>query len=69
MEYIWMASDVDKYELPIAIAGSAQELARLINSTETTVRSLECKRRKGLIRNAQKYRIYRYEFEEKEHKE
>ena len=59
MKYIWLATDISKYELPIAVANSASMLAHMINTSETTVRSLECKRRKGNISYAQKYTIFR----------
>lgn len=34
---IWLAVTADKYELPVATAGSARELARIMRTTETNI--------------------------------
>ena len=44
--YIWMQVSNDKYEFPLALADTAKDLARLIGSTESAVRSGECHWRK-----------------------
>lgn len=36
---LWMKVTKDKYELPIAVAGSAAELARMVGKTQNAIRS------------------------------
>lgn len=35
--YVWMAVTPDEYELPIAVADSALELAQMMGTTETAI--------------------------------
>ena len=39
MAYVWLKVTKDKYELPVAVAESAAELARICGTTENYVRS------------------------------
>lgn len=36
---IWIKVELDEYELPVAVAGSAAELARICGEKETTIRA------------------------------
>lgn len=47
--YIWMVVSDDKYEFPLVMADTAKELAELIGTTETSVRSNYCHYLKGDI--------------------
>lgn len=44
---IWMAVTPDELELPIATGRTAGELAKTLQVTVSTVRTLECRRRQG----------------------
>ena len=48
-EYVWVAYGKDRAKLPIAVADTAAELARLVGTTRNTVESLASKYRKGRI--------------------
>ena len=39
MKYIWLLVDLDYYELPLAVANSASELARICGVTTSTIHS------------------------------
>lgn len=39
MEKLYMRTTTDKYELPIAVAGSAGELAKMLGTTQASVLS------------------------------
>ena len=60
---IWMATTVDELELPICVAGSSSELARMLGLTKGTVASYESKRRNGnfLFGKKAKYKIFKIE--------
>ena len=36
-QYIWMKVTRDKYELPVAVANTASELARIVGTTKNAV--------------------------------
>lgn len=44
---IWMKVTKDKYELPVAVAESIPELARLTGQSEKSLYSIFCRKRKG----------------------
>lgn len=39
-EYIWMKITTDEYELPMAVAGTCEELAELLGITKNTIQSM-----------------------------
>lgn len=39
---VWMKVTKDKYELPVAVAESSVELARIVNTTPNSIRSSIC---------------------------
>lgn len=46
-KYYWLAVTADKYELPIAVADTAGELAQLMGTTENNIRSAIAKNKNG----------------------
>lgn len=46
-KYIYIRTDCTKYDLPIAIADSAKELAKMLGTTSKCVSSSISHRRKG----------------------
>lgn len=51
MIHIWMMVTQDEYELPLAIADSSDELARICGTSANSIRSTVAKARKGIIKN------------------
>ena len=37
--YLWMKVTSDEYELPVAVADTAKELAKIVGTTENTINS------------------------------
>lgn len=56
MKHIWLAVTPDKYELPIAHARTAGELANIMGVKESTILSMECRYRNGITHNKRKYK-------------
>ena len=54
---VWIAVSSDEYELPIAIADKAWELAAIMRTTTSIVRSYDVKYRKGEIKKARFLRV------------
>lgn len=48
---IWMRVTADEYELPIAVASSARELADMLGVTENNIQSQWCKIKSGIIKH------------------
>lgn len=44
---LWVKTTLDKYELPVAVADSAKELAEMVGSTQNSVLSSVSKGRRG----------------------
>lgn len=44
---LWMSVTPDKYELPIAVAGSAYELATLMKTTKTNIKTKKSRQLSG----------------------
>ena len=44
---LWLEVTPDEYELPLAVADSVQELARLRGKRAGTIKACVCKREKG----------------------
>ena len=55
---VWLMVEKDKYELPLAVANSAEELAKITGSTEGSIRSFVSKYDNGKIKFS-KYRRVR----------
>ena len=51
MVYIWMKVTQDEFELPLAIADSSTELARICGTSANSIKSTVAKARKGIIKN------------------
>lgn len=54
-EVIWMEVTSDKYELPVAVADSAEELAKMSGVKRTSIIEQLCRYRHGLYKQC-KYR-------------
>ena len=59
----WMEISNDQYELPIAVANSAPELARIVVVKAQTIWQHECRAGKGKLK---RQRFVRVEVEEEE---
>ena len=55
----------DKYELPLAVATSAEELARMTGANANTIRAAVCHYEKGRVKNSV-YKRVRIEDEEEQ---
>ena len=64
MKKLWMAVTPDKYELPIAVADTGKELAKILGVTESNICHLWNRKRKSDRRC--KYYIYRIEVEDED---
>lgn len=53
-KYLWIAVDIDEYELPLAVADSAEELGRMFGVTKTTIFNAVGKNLNGKL-NGRKY--------------
>ncbi|MBE5957725.1 MAG: hypothetical protein E7254_02535 [Lachnospiraceae bacterium] len=47
---VWMKIEKDKYELPVAVANTAQELANICGTNVHSVMSIVSKTKKGIIK-------------------
>lgn len=52
MQKVWMRITRDKYELPLAIADSAEELAEICNVERSTVASMASSYEKGKLKTS-----------------
>ena len=59
-KYYWLCVEADEYELPLAVADTAKELADRLGITETTVYNCVMRRRGGR-ENGYKYMKVRRE--------
>lgn len=48
---IWMKVTQDEFELPLAVADSSYELAKMCGTTANNVRSTVAKAKSGIIKN------------------
>lgn len=55
--WVYMMVTLDEYQLPLAIADSATELARLVNANIKTVTSSASHVKSGKIKNSRFYRV------------
>lgn len=60
---IWMMVTSDKFELPVAVADSAGELARMVSCTENNIYSSYSHYKRGVHKRS---RFIKVEFEEDE---
>ncbi|MBQ1570286.1 MAG: hypothetical protein IIZ78_04095 [Clostridiales bacterium] len=56
-QMIWMMVTTDKYELPMAVADSAGELARKCGCTENNIYSTVCHYEHGKLKTAKFRRV------------
>ncbi len=54
---IWMLVTRDEYELPLAVANSAEELARITGKSANTIKSSAGKYKKGLLKTCSYRRV------------
>ena len=54
---VWMEVTRDKYELPIYIADSSSELARITGAKRTVIDSIASKYKHGVIKRARYHRV------------
>ena len=47
MSYVWMQITHDEFELPVAVANTAQELADIVGTTKNNVQSATAHVRRG----------------------
>lgn len=55
--FVYMMVSKDKYQLPLAIADSASELARMVGKSSNTTRSAASHAKAGKIKNSIFYRV------------
>ena len=53
-KFYWMCVEIDEYELPLAVADTAKELAKMLGITENTVLNCVMRGRSGR-QNGYKY--------------
>lgn len=51
MSIVWMKVSKDRLELPLAIADTAGELAKICNTSPGCIMSIVSKSKKGIIKN------------------
>lgn len=56
-DYIWLAVDADAYELPIAVADTAEELANILGVTRNTVLVTALRGHNGAISGRRIYKL------------
>ena len=49
---VWMEVTKDRYELPVAVADSIKELARIVGVSRDNIKSSASKRRRGLLKRS-----------------
>ena len=49
LKYFWLCVDTDEYELPIAVAETARELAEMVGSTKHNVEMFASRQSNGMI--------------------
>lgn len=57
-EYVYMAVSNDKFQLPVAVADSAQELAEKMGVTTGTIYSSICHLKSGTTKNSLYHKVY-----------
>lgn len=55
--FVWMKVTRDKYELPIAVADSASELAKMCGVSEQSVLSAICRKKAGKLKKTTYFKI------------
>lgn len=56
--YVYMAVTVDEYELPVAIADTIVALAKMMNTTDTAIRSSLYQEKIGRIKKARYKKVW-----------
>ena len=52
MSRLWLEVTRDKYELPVAVADSIKELARIVGVSRDNIKSSASKHRRGLVKRS-----------------
>ena len=60
-KYLWLAVEADEYELPLAVADSARELAIYCNSTKHNIETLSYRDYNGRISGRKIIRVLKDE--------
>lgn len=55
--YVYMMVTLDKYQLPLAVADSATELAQIVGANVSTIRTSASHIKSGKIKNSRFYRV------------
>lgn len=66
---LWMAVIADKYELPMAVAGNATELGKMLGYKGNMVSKMYCMHRKGIYSKWTKYKIVKVKINERKIKD
>lgn len=61
---LWVAVTADEYELPIAVARTGEELARMLGITKQSLYRAYSQHRNGTIKNWKNYKIVKVSDEE-----
>ncbi len=56
--YLFLKITMDKYELPLIVAGSIREMAKLSGTTENNITSQLHKAKKGIIKRCQYKKVW-----------
>ena len=64
--HVYMAVTKDKYELPLAIADTSVELAKLMNTTDTVVRSCVYQEKRGTRKRSMYKKVQIDNFEDED---
>lgn len=54
---VWMEVSQDEFELPVAVAGTARELAKLRNTTPMNIITSISKHRRGVIKRCKYVKV------------
>jgi ribosomal protein L7Ae-like RNA K-turn-binding protein len=64
---VWMAVSRDQYQLPIAVADTAEELGRLVGVKPASIETVVSRFNTGKIRNLKRQNYFKVEIEEDDH--
>lgn len=63
---LWLAVTPDQYELPIAVADTAEQLSKLLGLKGNYVPKMYCMHKKGVFKEWKNYKIIKLEVSENE---
>lgn len=56
---MWIATTPDEYELPIAVADTAEELARMLNVSVMAVYKSKERQEKNIFKSNRTYKVFK----------